>query len=79
MPERRIKASNEEYPQMNLIQTFLCWLRNPHVLFWPKDEEGNSTYDLQEPERKALISKLEDAQQEYIDLGVFSDYLNKKK
>lgn len=73
MTERRMKSSNPEYQEMNLLQTLLHWLTNPQALFWP---EG--TYDLPEPERKALIEKLKDQQQEYIDLGPFSDHLNKK-
>lgn len=70
MTERRMKASNPEYLEYNWLQTLLCWLKNPFILLCRVD-------DFPQPETKAMEQIIKDQQQEYLDTGVFADYINR--
>ncbi len=69
-----MKSTNPEFKEYNLLQTLLCWLKNPQCLFHRPEESAN---DMPELETQATIKILEGTQQEYIDTGVFADYINR--
>ena len=70
MIELKLKPSDWRYPEMNRIQTLLCWLLNPQCLFF-----GSIPNDINDVEKRAMEVTLKEAQREYIDPKAFDKSL----